>query len=220
MSLLIRMIQKVMADFALTLHMRHSVEVGGILFSFLVVQNQVVTFVAAWVYLSYYTGENKFDVSQLWTTLLVLLGLFLASILVFILLMDRKYLGTFVSTATGPQSTADKFRSATTDEQRISVLQYHPSYYAAIEGELKALLAENWAEWMVTKPEWLTESVKATIPDELLPEREVWKMRKMGIFKKKRSSLGDIFGPSFSPRSSEGGGSDQSQRGSGERNEL
>ena len=151
------------------------------MFSLLIVQNQASTFVASWLYLKYYTDANKIEASMLWEVLFTLLGLFLASVSAFVLLMDRRYLGTFVTTTTGPQFAAGRFKVATTDEQRIAVLKYHPLYYASIEVELKALLAENWEEWMANRPDWLTESVIATVPDEFLPEKEVEKLRRMSI---------------------------------------
>jgi hypothetical protein len=192
-SLLIRISTKLLTDFTLTLHMRNSMEIGGILFLLVVVQNQASAFVAAQIYLKLYSGPNGIESSQLWTMLFALLGSFLVSVLAFVLLMDRKYLGTFLTTATGPQSTADKFHLATTDEQRVSIMKYHPYYYAGVEVELKALIADNWEEWMLNRPEWLTESVIATIPDDFLPEKEVEKLIKLGAGKRRRSSAGDVF---------------------------
>ena len=185
-SLVIRVTEKTLTDFTLTLHMRNPFEVGGILFGLSIVQNQASTFIAAHLYLNYYDGKNILPASELWTVLFSLLGLFVASVLAFVLLMDRKYLRTFVTTTTGPQFAAERFHVATTDEQRLNTFKYHPYYYTAIEKELKALLAENWEDWMANKPDWMTERIIATIPDKFLPEREVAKLNKLSAGGKRR----------------------------------
>jgi hypothetical protein len=187
-SLINRISIKVLTDFTLNLHMRSSMEIGGILFTLLVVQNQASAFVAGWVYLKYYDGGGTIEADKLWMALFSLLGLFLVSVLAFVLLMDRRYLGTFVSTTTGPQFAADKFHAATTDEQRLTTFKYHHYYYAAIEDELKALLAENWEDWMANRPEWLTEGIIATIDDKFLPAAEVEKLNRMSTGGKRRRS--------------------------------
>jgi hypothetical protein len=151
-----------------------------------------MSFLAAHLYLKHYEGESKISASELWRMLFALLGLFLASVLVFVVLMDRRYLKTFVTTATGPQSTVDKFKSSTTDEQRLNTFKYHDVYYAAIEEELKALLAENWDDWMLVRPEWLTEGVVACIPDKFLPEKEVERLNILGGGKRRRSSFSGV----------------------------
>jgi hypothetical protein len=193
-SFWIRVTQKVLIDYTLTLHMRYSMEIGGILFSFLVIQNQVWSFVAVHLYSRHYSGSNLIEASQLEAMLFALLGSFLVSLLAFVLLMDRKYLGTFVATTTGPQSAVNRFHVATTDEQRVSIMKYHHYYYAGVEVELKALIAENWEEWMLNRPEWLTESVIATIPDKFLLTKEVVRLSKLGDgLKRRRNSASDIF---------------------------
>jgi hypothetical protein len=191
-STITRITQKVLTDFTLTLQMRNDFEVGGFLFSFLVVQNHAMTFVAAHLYFKLYEGDNKIPAPPLWSLLFSLLGLFLVSVLVFVGLMDRRYLGTFVTTTTGPQSAVNKFKVATTDEQRLNTFKYHHYYYAGIEDELKALLAENWEDWMANKPKWLTESIIDTVPDEFLPEKEVVKLNASSRAGSKRKLAGNL----------------------------
>ena len=56
-SFVIRFFAKILVDFSLILHFRHSFEIGGVQFSLLLLQNQVSCFVAAWVYLKCYDGS-------------------------------------------------------------------------------------------------------------------------------------------------------------------
>ena len=201
-SLLMRVAGKVLADFTLVLQQRHSYEVGGVQFCLLIVHNQVGCFVAGWVYLKYYDGgyeaapggdgdvggNRKLGAETLWAGLLGLFGLFLVSGLAFVGLMDRKYLGTFITTMTAKQSTTVKFRSAKNNQQRINVLKNHPTYYKEVVVELQELIDDNWDDWMKDRPEWLTDNVVASVPDKFLPTPEVKRLEKEGGGKRRRSS--------------------------------
>jgi hypothetical protein len=99
-----RVIVKVLLDFTSNFHMRHSNEVGGILFCVSLIQNQVACFVAALVYLKYKEGdEAALSSESLLGTLLLLLSIWFISIAIFICYMDRSYLHTFYGTTTGSQ---------------------------------------------------------------------------------------------------------------------
>jgi len=110
------------------------------------------------------------------------------SSLAFIGLMDRKYFGTFFTTMTAKQSTTMKFKTAKNDQQKINVLKYYPTYYEEVEVELQELIDENWEDWMADRPEWLTDNVIASIPDNFLPKPEVKRLEKEGGGKRRRSS--------------------------------
>jgi len=60
--------------------------------------------------LDYYDdgGEgNKVDSETFWTELALLSGVFVVAVLAFALLIDSKYLTTFISSMTGPQCAED-----------------------------------------------------------------------------------------------------------------
>ena len=193
-----RFLAKVVTDFTLVMQMRHSYEIGGVQFLFLMMLNQVSCFVAGWVYLGWYDGggvdSRKINGGGLWTGLLVLLCLFVLSCLCFVGLINRKCLRSFFSLTTGPQYSTVKFKAAMSDEQRIERFSTHPVYYEEVKGELQELIDEKWEEWMVDRPEWLTENVIANIPDEFLKnaEEEAKRVKEEVGRIRRRSSSGSI----------------------------
>jgi len=48
------------------------------------------------------------------------------------------------------------------------------------EEDLKRLISENWKDWMADRPEWLTDNVIASVPDEYLPKKEVKRLKEEG----------------------------------------
>ena len=120
--------------------------------------------------MTYYKNDEevKLDSETLWSGLGGLCGLFLVSVFVFVALMDRKYLGTFMNSTTGPQQAVEMYHTFTSDERRVETFDQHPKYYEGVKVELKALIDENWVEWMESRPEWLTDAVIESIPDEYL----------------------------------------------------
>jgi hypothetical protein len=104
--------------------------------------------------------------------------MFVISTAVFFLLIDRSYLHTFMTTMTGPQFSAQRFKIATTDLERLDLLEEHPSYYKSYDHELMAFVASNWAIWQLEKPGWFTENLVASIPDRFIPAEEVERMNR------------------------------------------
>jgi len=81
---------------------------------------------------------------------------------------------------TGPQYATVKFHEATTDEQRIERFSTRPSYYEDVKVQLQELMDEKWDDWMADRPEWLTDNVIASIPDDYLPKPEVKRLEVEG----------------------------------------
>jgi hypothetical protein len=186
---------KLLIDFTCCMHYRHCYEAGGILFCYLVVQNQAICFVAAKLYLEYYDGGHKIEAEVLWWSLSGLLVMFVLSVTAFFALIDRTYLHTFTTTMTASQYCVKTFRDATSDAQRIEMFKRHPSYYASINDEVKTFVGDNWATWKIEQPDWFTENVIGTIPDWCIPAPEVERMNKEGPgLGRKRTTLGDLLG--------------------------
>jgi len=191
-STFIRILFKVVADFTLFLHARHPYEVGGLMFSWMVVQNQVGCFVAARLYLEYYNGTDdaKIDGETLFGGLGGVCGLFIVSALAFISLMDRNYLWTFFCKTTGIHYSKELLEGCyTEDEQLMTLVAQHPSYSKDVKDDLKAFVDDNWDEWMDNRPEWLTDAVIESIPDEYLRDAEVKRLEKEGGGRRRRSSM-------------------------------
>ena len=125
----------------------------------MIVLNQVSGFVAGWVYLKYYyvefdaegeelKGNNKIEADMLWSLLQWLSCLFwVSSCVAFISLIDWEYLGTFITTMTGPQYCIHRFRVATTEIGLLSPFFYHEGN-DEVKEFLQKLIDENWDDWM------------------------------------------------------------------------
>jgi hypothetical protein len=94
---------------------------------------------------------------------------------------------------TGPQFSAESFRVATTDLQRIDVIGDHPSFYASYEPELLEFVTNNWAKWQADKPDWFTDDIVASIPDKFIPVEALEELNREGIGgQRRRSSFGGM----------------------------
>ena len=132
--------------------------------------------------------KTKIEGDMLWP---FLIGLFALSVLSAATLgcwIDQKYFHTFTSMETGRQAGAKQYHAAMTDEQRLSAFNQHPSYYYDFKDDLKEFVVDNWAEWMVNRPDWLTDDMIGYIDDEYLPPAEVDRLKEEGGGKRRRSS--------------------------------
>jgi len=195
---LMRIISKFLVDFTLLLHFRHSYEVGGLLFCWLVVQNQAVCFVTAKLYLEYYVGGDgrgeRVEGGTLWGVLLCLLGLFVFAGLTFVAFMDRKYLETFTSTTIGQAYAVEQYFSAVTDESKMDIFEHYEGYYESIEGELQIFIQGNWEGWVESKPDWFTDNMIASVPSRLLDQSVVDGLKLANGGARRKSSVVEMFG--------------------------
>ena len=198
-SVLIRIIVKTTSDATLIMQFRHPFDLGGAYWSFNLVLNQFLCFVAVFLYTKFgkeivdsdSTPETDIEPSlsslaptsapvelvqyPLWTFVISLFFLTVLSFLGFLRFINRKYLVTFFDRRTGKQFLCDLWRSTETDKERIYVFSKHRSYYKTIEKEIKEWLSENWDKWEDEKEDWFCSKNLSRIPVDLLPEKIVTK---------------------------------------------
>jgi hypothetical protein len=90
----------------------------------------------------------------------------------FIVMINKKYVGTFFSTQTAKQYKQRHYQSALTDRAKCEIFLSHPSYYASFRSEIAFWVRENWDIWNEERPEWFTERVKSSIPNDMIPVNE------------------------------------------------
>ena len=167
-TFVIRVTSKIVVDFTLLVHMRHSFELGGAYWSFNVFTNQAFCFISVFLY-GEYSDASEDMIEALWQ---LVGGLFLASMLNFLLFLwniNKEYRGTFFSNVTGKHFHCGLWRDAATDKQKFTVFRKHKSYYFIIKEDVKLWLALNWESWDEERPEWWTAASIATIPADMLP---------------------------------------------------
>jgi len=139
--------------------------------------------------------SNKTPSGVLWSFLSSLLLLFYLSLTAFIVLIEKKYLYTFVSTGTGPGFAVGVYHSSTTDETKMDIFSHHPVYYESISEELKVYVNQNWDEWIKDMPEWFNANLICNIPDEYIPAAEVTRLDRESVGgRRRKSSVADAMG--------------------------
>ena len=186
-SIITRVVIKTIVDFTLIIHFRHPCDIGGMYWSMNVVLNQALCFLSVYLYEKFATEKNSNIAEHLFY---LVFGLFLISVLNFLMflsLINKKYLGTFFNTQTGKQFLCETWQIAGADKERFYIFSKHKSYYKSINKELKEWLSENWEKWEEEKEDWFTAKMIGRIPSELLPEKALEKYRGEGEIERKES---------------------------------
>ena len=164
--------------------------------------NQASCFVAAKLYIDnidvtvevegLHTEEVKSNLSlAVMTILQVAFSLWLASLIGFFASIDKNYLHTFVDIASGKQHVAREFRNATSDFEKLQIFGFHKSYWAStsLQKEIKEFMDENYEVFETEKPEWWTELLISTIPDDYIPKEDLKVLEKKGVGGKRKKSV-------------------------------
>jgi hypothetical protein len=78
---------------------------------------------------------------------------------------------TFWSTQTGWQKSESIFLDSVEDAKKIYIFTDSVMLWSAIKEDVKAWTMSSWETWDREEPEWFTQKVIASIPDEFIPPR-------------------------------------------------
>jgi len=179
-SLLLRVIVKMITDFTGLIQMRHPGEVGGLYWTTNAFLALLASFVCVWV------GNGG---AKEWELVGAASGLWILTFAFFLLLMKKEYRRTFFNSATGKEQLMDRFK-VDDDAIKASVLKKNKKMWRGIRGEAKTWVLNNWWRWQEEKPKWMTESWLAKLPDDFVPDDE--DQAKLEVIRKKgrrRSSV-------------------------------
>ena len=136
---------------------------------------------------------TAFGSSELWTIVGCISALWFISFTVFIFSIKSEYINTFFGTSPGAQTSRNYFLNNENDEnKRIFIFTVSEYQWKPIREDVKAWVLANWYRWEEEKPEWWTDAMKGSIPDDMLPAPALKEEEKKGGGKRRRSSLGDI----------------------------
>jgi len=167
-TFLSRLVIKIIVDFTLIVHFRHSYEMGGAYWSVNMISNQVFCFISVLLYRNY-SGESEAAIVFLLQLVVFLFIFSMINFALFICYINKEYLGTFTSNTTGANYLCQQWRDASNDEEKFYIFSKHKSYYFSIHEDVKLWLEENWEKWEEEKPDWWTAKLISKIPSELLP---------------------------------------------------
>jgi len=180
-SLLLRVIVKILADFTGVIQFRADAELGGLYWTVNMFLALAASFVCVWV------GDGG---RVEWTLVGAASGLWVLTFALFLLLAKKGYRRTFFDTKTGKQWAMDFFLKGEDDEAKQNVLGCNKKQWRAIRSEAKEWVGANWWRWEEEKPEWFTESWIAKVPPDMIPSDAKQAAKDMRASARRRSSLG------------------------------
>jgi hypothetical protein len=130
--------------------------------------------ICAVLYERFYTpspdGGVKISAASLYTCVSVLAAVWVVSFVIFLRLINPKYISTFFTTKTGIQFTIDSFKNGN-DLEKSFTFSVQRRHWSSIRGEVKKWTTSNWTKWETEKPVWFTEQFISTVPDEFIPTK-------------------------------------------------
>jgi len=151
---------------------RHANEVGGYYWSFTMLSTIVIGLASAIAY----EKKEEGDMSE-WNIHIVMFascaGMVLSHVFLMIM-MVKKYRGTFFSTQTSSKYIQDLFQNEEREEQKFEIFSYHEAKWRANIGEqVKEWLNERLLGWIEEQPEWFGDVQKAMVPDWVVDDEDL-----------------------------------------------
>ena len=167
-SLICRVMVKIIVDFTSMAQLRHPQEVGGCywLFSFGL---SLISLPMAVLYYELNGGDGSIA-EVAWTGCYILPACIVLTMLVFFSTIKKEYRKTFWSTSTSRDFIVSYFDSDK-DKVRGFVFISNPRYWKEIEDKVARWVSLNWERWMEEEPDWLDDSIKANIPIWMIPTK-------------------------------------------------
>jgi hypothetical protein len=168
MSIIARVLVKVVSDFTSIVQLRHPSEIGGMywMFGFVMTMGSLPFAIIL---------AEKGDVADkrlklAWAVVGSVIPFAVVSFLIFLLSTERKYFGTFVSLQRGKDLAVQRFRDSADDALKAdSIFQNSKHHWESIEEEVKAWVEANWDRWVEEKPKWFDDAMRARVPVEYVP---------------------------------------------------
>jgi hypothetical protein len=200
-SVIMRVIFKIVTDYTGIVQFRGAAEMGGIYWSI----NMIVAIAAPFAAVAFYFAKTAPAAAVLakktaWRVVGSLSGSWLVFFLLFLFLMKKKYRRTFFSWETGFEWAQNFFLKGETDDVKSAVLGCNRKQWKAIEGDVKAWVLDGWDEWEETTPGFFTDVFKSSLDDDWLSAAELRKQKVAGGGQRRRSSLGELMGGSVRER--------------------
>ena len=145
--------------------------------------------VCAFLYLTYFYGENKIDSPTIYSFLGVLHVIFASCLLEFLRLIKPEYRSSFYSTQSGRQATVAYFNNVE-DAARIVIFANNMDLWRDIAPAVKEWTLANWSRWEAEKPEWFTAAFKESVPDDMMPKEALDELNNKAGGARRRSSVG------------------------------
>ena len=164
-SLLMRVMIKIVTDFTGVIQFRHPNEVGGLQWTLGYFSSILFLIVATAVY------ENVVGPKDgIWEIGGLIAVLSVSFFFVFLNSIKRKYIRTFLSIETGGQLTMRQFMESDHDGIKAgAVFQCSEHTWRKIRPGVKLWVKTNYDDWIEQRPPWFTDEMRAKIPSDMIP---------------------------------------------------
>ena len=198
-SLIVRVIAKVIVDFTGLVHLRHSGELGGIYWTVDMIISMILPVAATTIYYADTSGKPM-EEKTVWWIIGSLIGIWLVVFGLFLSLMKKEYRNSFFSFETGAAFDQNKFLFGEDDYKKAQVMNKSRMRWKSIEMEVQTWVRENWERWEEEQPDWFTEAWKSRVPEEMIPSAALTKLKFLEGRERRRSSLIDSLREGLSER--------------------
>ena len=165
-SILYRVLEKVVIDFTSIVQFRYPQHLGGLYWVFGVILT-LGSLPAAIVMAEPHLTERPIFLAR--TVVWYFIPGSIAVFAIFLLLVDKKYLHTFLSTQRAKDNTMAQFLDGNSDDIKFRVMGASKHHWSSIEEKVKEWVGKNWAKWEEEQPEWFTDQAKAFVPEGFIP---------------------------------------------------
>ena len=172
-SLWMRVVVKVIADFTAVVQFRAPGEMGGLYFTVNNAMGFVFCFVAIEIFFASDVDEaRRLDEGFALKALFGLLAFWALNAALGVSFMKKEYRKTFVSSETACEWAQNKFLKGKTDFERSDMFTISRKKWEPVSVEAKEWVQENWWTWKEEKPDWFTDAWIAKVPDDFIPAKE------------------------------------------------
>ena len=182
-SLLNRVMVKILVDFTSNAIFRHPNEVGGIywLLGFVV---SIASLPLAIIYHESKVGD-KVITEIAWNACIALTLSAISVFALFFATINKEYRRTFYSTERGKDFAMRRFLNNSDDAAKADAIFYNNRrFWIEIEDKVEKWVRKNWNIWMEEEPEWLDDNLKSLIPLTMIPNVE--DKKNVGIMQDRR----------------------------------
>ena len=164
LSLVMRMVVKVVTDFTGLVHFRGPHELGGAYWTF----NMALGLVGGVGSVMLYDGEEA-EKGALWNVMGGLVGGWIAVFLVFLQLMKKRYRSGFFSLQTSKSKSIAYFLDGKNDADKAEVMKSNERQWREVREQVKDWVQEGWWRWSEEKPQWFSPAWIGRVPLDMIP---------------------------------------------------
>jgi hypothetical protein len=173
LSLLLRIIIKIVADFTGIVQFRASPDLGGIYFTVNSVMSFVFCFAAIKIFFASDAGKAGILNEDFATKVFfALFGFFALNAALGVSIMKKDFRRTFLSLETGCEWAQKFFLEGKENHVKSKTARLNEKKWEPIKATVKEWVHENWWTWKEENPDWFTDAWIAKIPDDFIPAEE------------------------------------------------